>query len=809
MPGRYETARQGQTTSVGTPVTAETTASETDCTSIAVARPTGIAVPTPRHVLGRRSIFVRGIVQGVGFRPFVFALAGRLGVSGFVRNCIDGVLIEVEGEAAAVASFEDLVVSDCPSLARIERMETETLAARGSREFVIADSEGCDRSGERHYSADVATCDACLEELSARGDRRYGYPFLNCAHCGPRFTILCRPPYDRPNTTMAGFPMCGDCRSEYDDPYARRFHAQAIACPACGPRLVAHDSEGRPLSSSPISWCRQLLLSGSVVAVKGLGGFHLACDATSETATQRLRARKHRDDKAFAVMVADLEAARRSCHVSADEAELLSSPRRPIVLLRRRDGSGIAAAVAPGNPLLGLMLPYTPLHTLLMQEAGRPLVLTSANLCDEPIAYQDLDARRRLRGIADGFLSHDRPIRVRCDDSVARIVRGRPSILRRSRGHAPEPVFLPMSCPRPILALGGHLKNTFAMARSRTVVLSHHLGDLGDWSAFRAFRESVAHYEALFDFEPQLLVRDLHPDYATTRYALERKSRSPDLHIVAVQHHHAHMASCMAENGLAGPVIAVAFDGTGYGSDGTLWGGEFLVGDYRGFRRAAHMRPVRLAGGDQAARQPWRVAVAHLMDCGQEPERQFADLPGQLLGNVRTMIRTGMHSPVTSSVGRLFDAAAALLRVRREVTYEGQAAMELEWLAAAADDEAAFPFGISGDDGAIVVDTRPLFRAMMQGVSNDIPKAQLARRFHTTLADVIASVVARLRHQTGIEDVVLTGGVFQNVLLLEMAERRLEMTGVRVHTHRRVPANDGGLSLGQLAVAAAVLGEIA
>ncbi|HYB99945.1 MAG TPA: carbamoyltransferase HypF [Candidatus Limnocylindrales bacterium] len=756
----------------------------------------------------RRSIFVRGIVQGVGFRPYVFSLAAEIGVGGFVCNSADGVVIEVEGDAARVAAFEERLPAGAPPRARIARIDGATVSARGEREFVITGSERGDRAGERCFPADVATCSDCLAELFDPADRRYRYPFINCAHCGPRFTILRCAPYDRPNTTMAGFAMCGACRREYDDPAARRFHAQPVACPACGPRLIACDAEGRSVAAEPFLWARSMAEAGRILAVKGVGGFHLACDARSEAATQRLRVRKNRDDKPFAMMVADLDAARRLCHVSQQEAALLSSSRRPIVLLRRRPGAGIAAAVAPGgNPMLGVMLPCTPLHELLVESAASPLVLTSGNRCDEPIAFDDLDALQRLREIADGFLLHDRPIQIRCDDSVARVNRDRPVLLRRSRGYAPEPLATALACPQPILALGGHLKNTFALAAGRSVFLSHHLGDLGDWAAYRAFREAVAHYETLFDIHPQVLVHDLHPDYATTRYALERNAHDPGLRLVAVQHHHAHMASCMAENGLAGPVIAVTFDGVGLGSDGTMWGGEFLVGDYRTFRRAAHLRPVPLAGGERAIRQPWRVALAHLLDAGLDPGRHLPEVPGDLLHMVGAMIRTRAHSPDTTSAGRLFDAAAALLGVRRDVSYEGQAAIELEWLATTADAEEAFPFVLERRADALVVDTRPLIQAMMRGVSASLPQAQLARSFHATVADIVACVVARLRSETGIEDVALTGGVFQNALLFDMTVRRLERSGLRVHAHGRVPAGDGGLALGQLAVAAAVLQE--
>lgn len=762
--------------------------------------------------VARLSVVVRGVVQGVGFRPFVFGLATRLGLVGFVRNDVHGVRIEVEGEPPLLASFLARLQSECPTVARIEDVEAEAISVRGERGFAIAASDTAGPSEERFIAPDLATCDACLGELFDPRDRRHRYPFVNCAHCGPRLSIVGAAPYDRERTSMANFPMCAACRAEYEDPSSRRFHAEAIACPACGPRLAAHDEHGQPVSADPLAFCMDLLHASRIVALKGIGGYHLACDATSDVALRRLRARKHRDEKPFAIMVADVASARRLCRVSTAEAALLSSPRRPIVLLRRHLNAQIAPAVAPDNPLLGVLLPYTPLHHLLLREAGRPLVLTSGNRSDEPIAFEDARALESLTGIADGFLTHDRRIQGRCDDSVARVGADGPTILRRSRGYAPEPLRLGRPCAGRILAVGGHLKNTFALGRDGYAFLSHHLGDLDDWDAYGAFREAVAHYEALFAFRTEVLAHDLHPGYATTHYAQERQARAGTrLRLVGVQHHHAHVASCMVENGLAGPVIGVAFDGTGYGSDGSLWGGEFLVGDCRSVHRAAHLRAVALAGGERAIREPWRMAVAHLLDCDLDPASFVAGNRRKALPIVCRMLEAAINSPMTSSVGRLFDAVAALVAQRDEVSFEGQAAMELEWLAAACDSQVddAYPFEVATDDagGPLVVDTRPLVRGVVEALRSGASRAAIARQFHCTVVEIITRVVLRLREQTGIGDVVLTGGVFQNRLVREATKRKLGARGLQVYAHARVPTNDGGLSLGQLAVAAAAEGE--
>jgi hydrogenase maturation protein HypF len=756
--------------------------------------------------MDRRAIAVTGIVQGVGFRPFVHDLANRLGLIGFVRNQSGSVLIEVEGEPDSLDRFVGELTSSPPPLARIDDVRWARRAPRGDRDFRIEISQN-DGSPSIFVSPDVATCDECLRELFDPHDRRYRYPFLNCTQCGPRLTIVREAPYDRQRTTMASFAMCAACRAEYEDPRDRRFHAQPIACPACGPRLRALDGRGEQIITADASaFGVASLKDGKIVAIKGLGGYHLACVAEGGPAVAELRRRKHRDQKPLAIMVHDLDAARLLCEVSREEAAILTSPRRPIVVLRRRREARVAPLIAPGNPTLGVMLPYTPLHHLILGEMnGLPLVMTSGNTSDEPTAYDDDDAIARLSGIADVFLVHDRAIHLRCDDSVTRLVAGGELPLRRSRGYAPSPLLLPVPCPRPTLALGGQMKVTFALGRGRHAFLSHHLGDLDYYEAYRASVESIRHYEGLFAIRPELVVHDLHPDYATTRYARELEPAIPRL---AVQHHHAHMASCMADNGLDEPVIGVTFDGTGFGTDGAIWGSEFLTGDYRGFRRAAHFRYVGMPGGERAIREPWRMAAAYLADAGQGDDLLAGRVPAAALAAVRRLIDRKINCPLTSSAGRLFDGIAALLGLRTDASYEGQAAMEVEWLATDVS-----PAGISaydaeifenaGADSPLLIDTRPLFGCAAADLRRGTPAAVIARRFHSTLVAIVVDVCLRLRRETGLEAVVLSGGVFQNALLTTEVIAQLEREEFRVYRHCRVPPGDGGLSLGQLAVAAA------
>jgi len=753
----------------------------------------------------RRTISIHGVVQGVGFRPFVYGLASKVGLAGSVMNDAGSVMIEVEGETDDLDQFMDALQNHPPPLARIDRIEWRRQPALGERRFKINSSEST-QPRTIFICPDVATCDDCLRELFDPTDRRWRYPFTNCTNCGPRLTIIQGAPYDRQRTTMSGFEMCPACRAEYENPLDRRFHAQPIACPVCGPRLTLRDKTGAPIySDDAIAEIARALRQGLITAIKGLGGYHLACDAGNPTAVDELRGRKHRDQKPFAIMARDTDVVSRICHFDDQERALLQSPQRPIVLLRRRAGAGIADGVAPQNPRLGVMLPYTPLHHLLLAEMdGRPLVMTSANRSDEPITYEDEDALQRLAGIADLFLTHDRPIHVRCDDSVTRAMGKDESPIRRSRGYAPQPVTLPMQCPRPLLAVGGQLKATFALGRDRQAFLSQHMGDLDDLRTIQAFERDIALYRQLFSVEPRAIVHDLHPDYASTHYAL-RQQKQTGIRCLAVQHHHAHMASCMAEHRLDDPVIGVIFDGTGYGTDGAIWGGEFLVGDYRGFRRAAHLRYVRMPGGDKAIREPWRMALAHLLDAEVDPAPLDNRIDRTALRLARTMLHRDLNSPRTSSVGRLFDAVASIAAVRDTVSHEAQAAMQMEWLATDTAADENYPFEIqpaaSANEPAIV-DTRPLIRAAAADARRGLPAALIARRLHSTLVQIILDTCRHIREQVKLNKVVFSGGVFMNALLTLEAEQRLAGGGFAVFRHRLVPTNDGGLSLGQLAIAA-------
>jgi hydrogenase maturation protein HypF len=745
------------------------------------------------------AVRVEGIVQGVGFRPFVYSLATGLGLGGLVGNDVDGVFAEVEGPPAAVREFLRGLERDAPPLARIERITTTSMAPGGAASFRIVAS-GPDGRRRTLVAADTATCADCLRELSDPADRRFRYPFINCTNCGPRFTIVRDVPYDRPLTTMAGFAMCALCAAEYHDPADRRFHAQPTCCPACGPRLALADGAGGALPGDPLASAVRLLREGRILAVKGLGGYHLAADAFSAEAVAALRARKHREDKPFAVLAADLAAARQLCAVDDAAAGLLTSQARPIVLLPRLPSGGVARATAPGNRQLGIMLPYTPLHHLLASSAGHPLVLTSGNLSDEPIAYRDDDALSRLGTIADAFLTHDRAIHIRTDDSVVRAFSGRPMMLRRSRGYAPEPVVVRGGFPRPVLACGAELKNTFCLAKEQHAFVSHHIGDLSNAETLASFTEGIEHYRRLFDITPEVVAYDLHPDYLSTKYALELA----DVDLVGVQHHHAHVASCLADNGFPGPVIGVAFDGTGYGTDGTIWGGEFLIADRASFSRAGHLAPVPLPGGQAAIRQPWRMAASYLLAASSDgvlDDLAVWQRNQERWAAVLSMARRGVNSPLTSSAGRLFDAVAALLGVRDAVNYEGQAAIELEQLADPGEGgaysaaiEPGSPFSVRGAD---------FVRAAARDLTGGVPREVIAGRFHNGVAAMVEAGCLLLRERHGLDTVALSGGVFQNLLLLERVVRSLEARGFRVLTHSRVPCNDGGISLGQAVVAAA------
>jgi hydrogenase maturation protein HypF len=739
----------------------------------------------------RKTVRIEGVVQGVGFRPFVHALATRLGLSGHVGNDSAGVFAEIEGESAAVERFLADVRADAPPLAVVDRVVAGELPPAGRDGFhIVASPTGGETT--TLISADSATCRDCLGELWDPNDRRYRYPFVNCTHCGPRFTIVRGVPYDRPLTTMAGFPMCADCEREYRDPADRRFHAQPVCCPACGPTLALVPPG--PVPGDAITSTVERLRAGEVLAIKGLGGYHLAVDAAHATAAATLRARKHREDKPFAVMAPDLASAEALCEVDGLAAELLGDRRRPIVLLPRRAGARVADAVAPGNRRLGIMLPYTPLHHLLLAELGTPIVLTSANISDEPIVYRDDEAREHLAGIADAILTHDRPIHIRTDDSVVRPFRGKPQVQRRSRGYVPEPVTVAAGFARPLLACGAELKNTFCLAKGTHAFLSHHIGDLENYQTLRSFTEGIEHFGRLFDIAPEVVAHDLHPEYLSTKYAVELTG----VELVGVQHHHAHIASCLADNGEAGPVLGVAFDGTGYGSDGTLWGGEFLLADLTGFRRLGHLAPVPMPGGTAAIKQPWRMAAAYLHAAGIEGEPDVARRHARHWPTIVAMAGGGINAPLSSSAGRLFDAVAALLGVRDAVNYEGQAAIELEQLA---DPLERGAYRAEVSEAGAVVRGADLIRGCAEDLRRGVVPAVIAARFHNGMAATVTDVCFRLREETGVGVVALSGGVFQNLLLLDRLTGALRDRGFRVLTHSRVPTNDGGISLGQAVVA--------
>jgi hydrogenase maturation protein HypF len=729
---------------------------------------------------------VQGTVQGVGFRPYVYRLAHELGVAGSVLNDAHGVVIEVEGAAAEVERFRARLPAEAPPLAAVERVAWSEAAPTGEAGFaILASPDGGEPDAA--VSADTATCAECLEELFDPDDRRYRYPFVNCTNCGPRFTIVRGVPYDRPLTTMAGFAMCPTCRAEYEDPRDRRFHAQPNACPVCGPRvrlLGVPDAAVDPVASAAAA-----LRAGAILAVKGLGGYHLAVRADDEEAVARLRARKHREDKPFALMAPTVSAARELVALGAAEEALLVARERPIVLAPRRPGARVAAAVAPRSTELGVMLPYSPLHHLLLADLGLSLVLTSGNVSDEPIAYSDGDALDRLPPIADGFLVHDRPIETRTDDSVVRAAGGRPLMLRRSRGYVPASIRLSAPARRPLLAVGAELKNTFCVAKGERAWVGHHIGDLHNYETLRSFAEGIAHFERLFAVTPEVVAHDLHPEYLSTKAALERDG----VQHVGVQHHHAHLAACLAEHGETGPAVGAIYDGTGDGGDGTVWGGELLVGDLAGFQRAASLFPVRLPGGEAAIRQPWRMACAWLLAAGVPAPAALAARAGW--DQVSELARTGLASPVTSSAGRLFDAVAALCGIRDEVTYEGQAAIELE--AACADgDHGAYPLDPP-------LDARPAIAAVVEDVDCGVEAGVIAARFHDTLAAATANACARACADRGIDMVVLSGGVFANRRLLARTRALLAREGARVLVPERLPPGDGGISYGQAAVAAA------
>jgi hydrogenase maturation protein HypF len=754
---------------------------------------------------GRRRlrIRVRGVVQGVGFRPFVYTTAAALGLSGSVRNDSSGAIIEVEGGDGAIDDFHTLLRERPPPLAVIESIESTDIPLVGGTGFEIADTSRSD-GGRTLASPDVAMCADCATELCDPANRRYRHPFVNCTNCGPRFTIIGSLPYDRAATTMARFPMCSDCAREYADPADRRFHAQPVCCPNCGPTLRYRAGDGQ-LTHGPdgLRDARKLLRDGGILALKGIGGYHLACDATDDAAVAELRRRKRRGDKPFAVMAPDLTSARTVAEVDDAAARALSGIQRPIVLLARRPDAAVADAVAPRNPDLGVMLAYAPLHALLFGLPGddvgpQCLVMTSGNLGGEPICFTDDDALDRLSGLADGWLMHDRDILVPCDDSVIRIVDGDELPIRRSRGYAPLPVSLPVAVP-PTLAVGADLKNTLAVADGKYAWLSQHVGDMDDLATLSAFDSAHRHLCELTGVSPEVLVADAHPRYRSTAWARRHADGRP---VRYVQHHHAHLAAVMAEHGLDGnrQVLGFAFDGTGYGPDGAVWGGEVMLADYKGYRRLAQLKYVPLAGGDLSVIRPYRMALAHLWAAGQPWDGDLPPVracPAAEIRVLRHQLETGLACAPTSSMGRLFDAVAALAGVRQEVAYEAQAAIELEGLARhEAVGAKRYAFDIDTSTPSWQLDPAPLLSAIVTDVRDEVSAGVIGARFHHAVADLVVDVATAADTPT----VALSGGVFQNALLLQLAGRALRAKGFEVITHRQVPPNDGGIALGQLLV---------
>jgi len=781
-----------------------------------------------KQSLKAASISVRGIVQGVGFRPFVYGLAVKHKLRGCVYNTSEDVKIEVEGEAEAIEQFKLELQTKAPPLVRIESITIQTQPPRGYQMFEIRESQA--QEGKYQLiSPDVATCQACLNELFDHQDRRYRYPFTNCTNCGPRFTIIESMPYDRPRTTMRHFRMCSECQAEYDNPLNRRFHAQPNACPKCGPEVQLLDKQGKVINApDPLAAAAELLKEGKIIAIKGLGGFLLACDATDDTVVSTLRQRKRRPSKPLAIMVASLEEARKHCYISPEEERLLTSPQSPIVLMRWREGSSVSRGVAPHLQFLGVMLPYTPVHHILLRDTGLPLVMTSGNLSEEPIAKDNDEALRRLSSIADYFLVHNRDIYSRYDDSVAMAEGSTNQLIRRARGYAPYPIRLPFNT-RQVLACGAEEKNTFCLTKDNYAFLSQHIGDMENMETLEHFEATLLLYKRLFHIEPEVVAHDLHPDYLATRYAQELGEHG--MKLVPVQHHHAHIASCLADNSLESPVIGVAFDGTGMGADGNIWGGEFLVADYRSYKRVGHLEYLPLPGGAAAIRRPYRTAIGYILALLGEnalntviatlngvkrKQSQLAFL-GQIseveIEIIKHQIEKKINSPLCSSMGRLFDAISALLGVRGEIDYEGQAAVELEMAAHAdifttrVDDETmssnkeSYPYYIVEEDGIRVVCLKDLFSAVIEDLQQGTSKGKISVKFHNTVAQMIDDVCQSIANETGIRCVALSGGVFQNRLLLRETVSLLESNGFQVFIHKQVPCNDGGISLGQAVIA--------
>lgn len=749
----------------------------------------------------RLSIRIEGIVQGVGFRPFVFNLARNLFLSGYVLNNSRGVDIEIEGDKQKAWQFLQKLKNQSPPLAMIEKINYKILSPVGYTDFKIRESQK-QKDKFLPISPDISICDECLQELFDPCNRRYLYPFINCTNCGPRFTIVKDVPYDRERTTMDKFKMCPDCQSEYENPSNRRFHAQPNACWRCGPRVQLIDRTGEKIATdNPIFFGAELLKKGNILAIKGIGGYHLACDATNSQVIKRLRERKNRIDKPFALMMLNLKQIKKYCRLTREEESFILSPRRPIVLLERKN-EDLPREIAPKNKYLGVMLPYTPLHYLLLKEVRVPLVMTSGNISEEPIAYKDEDALSHLNKIADYFLVHNREIQIRVDDSVGRVVGGKPSLIRRSRGYAPQPLKMNFVAKRAVLATGAHLKNTFCFLKKNYAFLSHHIGDLENLAALLSLEEGIGHYERIFQCHPEVVCCDLHPNYSSTNLAREyaEKRKIP---LIFVQHHHAHIVSVMAEQGINEAVIGIAFDGSGLGTDGKIWGGEFLIANYVDFERKGHLNYLPLPGGEGAIKEPWRMGLSYLNEiygekCPAIAEELFPRKTAEI-ELIQKLIKKKINTPLTSSAGRLFDAIASILGIREKINYEGQAAIELEMLSI--DERKKFyPFKIIEKDGKFTVDTLPLVEAIIEEKRKGEKKENIAGRFHWSISQIIMKACSFIRKEQGLNQVILSGGVFQNNLLLKQVLSLLRSSGFKVILPELVPPNDGGIALGQAVV---------
>ncbi|MBN2186388.1 MAG: carbamoyltransferase HypF [Dehalococcoidia bacterium] len=757
-------------------------------------------------------ISVRGIVQGVGFRPFVYGLATKHNLKGWICNTSEDVKIEVEGKMEAIEQFKLDLQTKAPPLARIEDITISYHPAISYESFEIRQSIA-EEGKYQPISPDIATCQACLDELLNPNNRRYRYPFTNCTNCGPRFTIIEDMPYDRPKTTMRDFQMCPQCQAEYDNPLDRRFHAQPNACPECGPHVELLDAQGNTLAcSDPISSASQLLREGKIVAIKGLGGFLLACDATSQSAVRTLRKRKRRPFKPFAIMLTSMNEVKRHCYVSPEEEQVLLSPQSPIVLMKWKDDSPVSRELAPNLRYLGIMLPYTPLHHILLRDTGLPLVMTSGNLSEEPIAKDNDEALRRLSGIADYFLVHNRYIYSRYDDSVAMVERAASQIVRRARSYAPYPIPLTFRAKQ-ALGCGAEMKNSFCLTKDNHAFLSQHIGDMENLETLEHFSHTISLYKKLFRIEPEIIAHDLHPNYLATKYA--QQLGESGLKLIPVQHHHAHIVSCMVDNGLQSPIIGVALDGTGMGGDGHIWGGEFMVADYQSFNRVGHLEYLPLPGGDAAIKRPYRIAIAYILSLLGESAlnqglafmRQVGEVEVEV---IKRQIERKINTPLTSSMGRLFDAVSALTGIRSEVDYEGQAAVELEMAAYKAcpehdggiNNKESFPYSMIEDNGIRIVQLGALLSAIIEGLKQGISSpGRISVKFHNTVALMVSEVCRLIANETGINQIALSGGVFQNRLLLRKTVTSLEKGGFTVFTHQQVPCNDGGISLGQAVIA--------